>query len=219
MSTVTNFQTFSYYYCESTVIDWEKNLRRLMLRYILSIRVLASIPIMRAVDFPQALLNEKCPCLVSHTCPKHSKCSIERNIERISDRLNNRLHPSRKSSCSGECNDINTGRTGVSSAPGDSKVTGTSFPSNTEIPITLTRSQLRQIRRAAQKLNTSGDCWNQDCVRDGPRNAAHQLLDSSPAYITRVVTPMHLSTTEHPTSVETTVASPSVTPTTIRDEP
>lgn len=190
-----------------------------MLRYILSICVLASIPSMSAVDLSQTLPSEKCPCLVSHTCPKHSKCSIERNIERISDRLNNRLHPARRSSCSGECNDINTGRTGVSSAAGDSKVTDTSFPSNKEIPITLTRSQLRQIRRAAQKLNTSGDCWNQDCVRDGPRNAAHQPVESSPAYITRVVTPMHLSTTEHPTSMETTIASPSVPPTTMRDEP
>ena len=182
-----------------------------MLRYILIIESLVSESCVQCVDLSQTLLYEKCPCLVSHTCPKHSKCFLESNLEKISDRLNSPFTPNRRSACRRGCDALpNPNAQGTDSVEAWSNIDART-PSIQTIPITLTRSQRKHIRRAAQRMNIGPDCPGEGCMSARTPNSLDKLqvehVAVGPAYITRIVQPVTtISPGTNPS--ETRIATP-----------
>ena len=189
-----------------------------MLRYIYIVHVLISRSLVDSVDLSQALLYDKCPCLVTHTCPRHSKCYLERSIEKLSDRLNAPFTPTRRSSC----------RRGCENPPAASDIASPESkqmydnidnnPSNPTIPVKLTRSQLKQIRRAAQRMKYYPECLGRDCKSQNTQRDPYvteiERFAVAPAFITRFVEPVSQSTPT-PTSPSTTLEATTTTPTAI----
>ena len=155
-----------------------------MLRYTKHLLLVAALTQSKEIDTSQNLLYNQCPCLWSRTCPKTSRCYIDHQIDKISERLQSPSVFRRHHLCPGGCHQpvsVPIRRNGEPSGP---MSTSTQSAANLDIPISLTRSQRRHIRRVASASQLPAGCGGSACsqalVSEGTQHA-----DATPAFILR----------------------------------